>query len=90
MGQRICWTLAQRHTEGKYVHGMMIHIVYHERNESCNIKVTPLTAFPMVNMQNIDSRKSWPGCGASGTLSYGGKNAKWYSHFEKTVWLYLT
>ena len=68
----------------------MIRIVYHEGNENYNIEVTSLTPLPMVNRQNIDSRKSWPGCGASGTLSYGGKNAKWYSHFEKTVWLFLT
>lgn len=33
--------------------------------------------------KTTDNAKCWQGCGAIGTLMYGGGNAKWYNHFVK-------
>lgn len=34
-------------------------------------------------LTKVDNAKCWQGCGAIGTLMYGGGDAKWYNHFVK-------
>lgn len=88
MGQRVCWTLPQRHTEANSTWNDDPYRISWGKWELQHQGDTTNT-FPWLMCRTLTAESPGQNVGHR-TLSYGGKITKWIQYFEKTVWLYLT